>query len=89
MYISVICTASSFVFVFGAPIHLVTMPPITSPTVLPALPAFSTKTRAVSRPFSCATALLSMTNFLIRPRYLFHSGDFSSSMVRNSLAASS
>ena len=34
----------------------------------PAQAAFSTNARTASRPFSCEMALLSVTNFLTRPR---------------------
>lgn len=44
------CRARSLVLVLGAPMHLATMPDITSPLVLPARPQFSTKTRAASKP---------------------------------------
>jgi len=55
----------------------------------PAAAAFSIYANVASRPFSCATALLSVTNFLIRPRYLENSGLFSLSIVWKSFAASS
>ena len=55
----------------------------------PAAAEFSTKASTASRPFSCAAAWLSTTNFFTRPKNLLNSGDFSSSICRNSLAASS
>jgi len=56
---------------------------------LPAAAAFSMYANVASRPFSCATALLSITNFLIKPRYFENSGLFSSSIVWKSFVASS
>jgi len=50
---------------------------------------FSTEASTASRPFSCAAGTLSTTNFFTRPENLSNSGDFSSSICRNSLAASS
>jgi len=55
----------------------------------PAVAEFSTKASTASRPFSCAAAWLSTTNFFTRPKNLLNSGDFSSSICRKSLAASS
>lgn len=54
----------------------------------PAVAEFSTKTNVASRPFSCATALLSTTNFFTIPENLFHSGAFSSNCPNNLIASS-
>uniref|UniRef100_A0A224Y1F1 Putative secreted protein n=1 Tax=Panstrongylus lignarius TaxID=156445 RepID=A0A224Y1F1_9HEMI len=89
MYIKANCVASSLVLAFGAPTHFCTKPFITSPEVFPAEAQFSTKAKAASKPFSCAGALLSTTNFFTKLKYLFHSGDFSSSICRKRFVAAS
>lgn len=56
---------------------------------LPATCAFSIYASAASKPLSWATALDSVTNLLVSPRYLPHSGLFSSSILWKSFRASS
>lgn len=56
---------------------------------LPATLAFSINAITASNPFSCAKALVSVTNFFIKPAYLLNSGDFSSVIELNNLQASS
>lgn len=56
---------------------------------LPATLAFSINAITASNPFSCAKALVSVTNFFIKPAYLLNSGDLSSVIELNNLQASS
>lgn len=56
---------------------------------LPATFAFSINAITASNPFSCAKALVSVTNFFIKPAYLLNSGDLSSVIELNNLQASS